>query len=237
MNPIQYNFDVTNIDPYVGGGAPLPAGWYLMSITEMECKPNSNAASGHNLALVYSVLDGESKGRKFFENLNLWHSGSTSAVEIAEKQLSSIGHAVGILAGADLTILANKPMLVELELTAQQPDTTNPNTGETVKGRGPQNRALQRKAATPENIALHLNGQPANSGAAPQFNQQAQAAAASQAPAFNPAAQSAAPIVAAQQAPAFTPAAPAPAQAPTSAPVNGAAPAPAGGPAVPPWQK
>lgn len=232
MNAIQYNFDVTNIDPYVGGSAPLPGGWYVMAITEMDVKENTGK-TGHNLQCVYSVLDGEQKGRKYFENLNLWHSGSSSAVEIAEKQLSSIGHAVGILTGTDLTQLANKPMLVEIELTETQADKIDPNTGNTIKGRGPQNRAIQRKSATAENVALYLNGRPANGAvpgaAAPQ--QAAQAAAATAAPAFNPAA-SAAPAAAAQQAPAFNPAAAAPA---ANAP--SAAPAPAAGGAVPPWQK
>lgn len=226
MQPIQYKFDVTNIDPYVGGGAPLPSGVYAMQITNMDCKANNNAESGHNLALEYTVIAGEFKGRKYFENLNLWHTGSSAAVEIAEKQLSSIGHAVGVLAGEDLTVLANKPMLVELELQEATPDKANPNTGETIKGRGPQNRVIKRDPYI---------AQSANSGAAPQFAQQPQAAAAAQAPAFNPATAAAgAPIQAAQQAPAFNPAA---AQAPANAPPAQAAAAPVNGAAVPPWQK
>lgn len=236
MNPIQYRFDVTNIDPYVGGGGePLPAGWYVMAITNMEVKANNKKdgqETGHNLFDEYTVRHGDLKGRKLFENLNLWHKLSTAAVEIAEKQLSSIGHAVGIVAGEDLTVLANKDMLVEVGLDAAKPDTQNPNTGEMEKGRAAQNRIIQRKPATPENIALHIEGQSLNSGAAPIFAQQAQAAAAQSAPAFNPAAsqaQSAAPIQAAQQAPAFTQQAQQ--AAPNAAPVNGS------GPAVPPWQK
>lgn len=237
---IQYQFDVSGIDPYVGGGGPLPSGWYVMSITAMECKANQDATTGHNLAMQYTVQDGELKGRKMFENLNLWHKISTAAVEIAEKQLSSIGHAVGVLAGNDLAVLAEKPMLVELELVPQQPEKVNPNTGETIKERGPQNRIVQRKPATPENYALHIAGKPANSGPAPQINVAQQAAAATQAPAFNPAA-SAPAQAAAQQAPAFAASAPAAAaaapanQAAPAAAVNGAA--PAGGAATPPWLK
>jgi hypothetical protein len=233
VNPIQYAFDVTNIDPYVGGNAPLPGGWYLVAITDMEVREN-NGKTGHNLSCENTVQDGELKGRKFFDNLNLWHGSSSQAIEIAQKQLSSIGHAVGVLSGNDLTLLANKPFLVELELTAQEPDKLNPNTGETVKGRGPQNRVIQRKPATPENIALHLNGKPSNSGPAPQFIQQSQAAQAASAPAFNQA-QSAL-SAPAQSAPPFNPAAQQ--QAATPAANQSQAQAVAnGGPAIPPWQK
>lgn len=231
MQGIAYKFDVTNIDPYVGGGgAPLPRGWYLMPITNMEVKENNKKETGHNLFLEYTVHVGELKGRKHFENLNLWHTASSAAVEIAEKQLSSIGHAVNVLAGEDLTLLANKPMLVELDLTEAEPDKVDPNTGNTIKGRGPQNRIIQRKPATEENYALYIEGQAANSGAAPQFTQQPQAAAAAAAPSFAPA-----------SAPTAAPAA----AAPAASPVPAASPAPAaaavanasGAPAAPPWQR
>jgi hypothetical protein len=213
LQPIQYAFDVSAIDPYVGGGAPLAAGQYLSQITNMQVRENNDKSTGHNLALEYTVVEGEFKGRKFFENLNLWHSGSSAAVEIANKQLSSIGHAVGILTGSDPTVLAFKTMLVELELTEAQADKINTTTGETVKGRGPQNRIIRRD---PPNVA----------GSAPVPG----AAAAGNAPAFNPAAQSQAPAQSAptggqQQA------------APIQQQMQQGAPAQQGAGAPPPWQK
>ena len=213
IQPIQYAFDVSAIDPYVGGGAPLPSGPYPAQITGMECRANNDKSTGHNLALEYTIIDGEFKGRKFFENLNLWHTGSSAAVEIANKQLSSIGHAVGILTGNDPTILALKPMIVELELTEAQPDKINTTTGENVKGRGPQNRIIRRDPYQAAQVAP-VPG----------------AAAAGNAPAFNPAAQAQAPAqpAATSQAPAFNPAA-------AAAPAQSAA--PAATPAAPPWQK
>lgn len=229
IQSIPMPFDMTNVDPYVGGGGTVPGGWYLAAISDMEVRENNNKESGHNLYNSYTVHEGEFKGRKVHENLNLWHKTSSGAVEIANKHLSSIAHAVGQIQGTDLNQLAQKVMLIEVELEADQPDSINPNTGETQKGRKGRNNILQRKAATPENIALHINGQPANSGAAPQFTQQAQAQQAASAPAFSPAAPvAAAAAPAAQAAPAF---------APAQAAAPAAAPAPAGGPAVPPWKK
>lgn len=225
MQSIQFHFDVTNVDVFVAGGEPLPNGTYPMDITNMELKANNDASSGHNLAIEWTVFEGEFKGRKHFENLNLWHTKSSAAVDIANKQLSSIGHAVGVLTGEDLTILANRHALVTVSLETSA-DRVNPNTGETIKGRQ-QNRTIR-----------HDPYSAAGSGAPINMQQQQQAAAAAQAPAFNPAAQQAAPAqapiqqaapmqaaapAAQQQAPAFT------AQQQPPAAVNGAAP--------PPWQR
>src|SRR4249920_3299146 len=106
MQAIQWDFDLSNIDPYVGA-AVYPAGEYPMAITNMECRQNNDAASGANLWLEYTIIDGEFKNRKYYENLNLWHETSEQAKEIAYKQLSSIGHAVGVVQGNDLTLMAN----------------------------------------------------------------------------------------------------------------------------------
>lgn len=218
LAPINYPFNVEGIDPYVGGAStPLPSGKYSMHISNMEVKANRDASTGHNLAIEYTVLDGEFKGRKFFENLNLWHTGSSAAVEIANKQLSSIGHAVGILSGNDPTALAFKPMHVELELTEAAPDKINENTGETVKGRGPQNRVVKREAYQAAQAVPNVPAAPAAAAQAPAF-----------APAAQPAQAAATAAAPAAQAPAFAPAA---AQAPAAA-------TPAGGaPVAPPWQK
>lgn len=227
MEAIAYKFDVTNIDPYVGGSAPLPGGWYAVAISEMKCKPNNDADSGHNLYVENTVAKGDLKGRKLFENLNLWHTKSSAAVEIANKQLSSIGHAVGVLSGEDLTMLANKIFLMEVELTAGTPDTINQNTGETIKGRGPQNRVIQRKRYTDDDYAALCTSVPVGqvAGAAASQPQQI-VAAANTAPSFNPGAQAQSTPSAAASAPAMN-----------GAPVAGAAATPgSAGSAVPPWQ-
>jgi hypothetical protein len=242
LAPIPYNYDMSAVDPFVGGGDPLPSGTYAAKITGMEVKQNRNTASGYNLALEYTVIEGEFKGRKFFGNLNLWFKNPSNAekeaqtIEIANRQLSSIAHAVNQITGSDLTQLAEKPMSVGLEYQDATPDKQDPNTGETIKGRRASNNVLRHDPYLP---------QAQNSGQAPIIAQQQQAAQAQAAPAFNPAAQApaqAAPAAqapaqaapafnpAAQQAPAFNPAAQ---QQAAPAAVNGAAPAGA----TPPWQK
>jgi hypothetical protein len=229
MQPIQFNFDVTNIDPFVAGSAPVPTGAYAAAIRNMQVKANGNAATGHNLALEFVITEGEFKGRKVYENLNLWHTGSTQAAEIAMKQLSSIGHAVGVLQGGDLTLLANKVMMIEVDYQDETPASVNPNTGAEIKARPARNNILRHD---PYDAGAAAATQPHVPAAQPVS--QPNAAAAAQAPAMQAAAQAApaaaaAPAPAAQAAPAFNPAT-------AAAPATQAA-APAGNGAVPPWQQ
>ena len=181
MQPIEMPFDLSKIDPYVGGAEPLPSGTYPMAIKEMEVVANNKAETGHNLKLIYEVIEGEFKGRKLYENLNLWHKTSSGAVEIAWKQLSSIGHAVGIVQGNDLTALANKPMMVEVMLEPGKEASMDAN-GNEIKARGPQNRVVRRDPYSAQSTAQAQPHIPASQPvSAPN------AAAAAQAPAFNPA--------------------------------------------------
>lgn len=212
MQAIAFDFNLEGIDPYIGGARVYDSGRYPMAISGMEVKENNDKSTGHNLRLEYTIIDGENKGGKFYENLNLWHLASDAAKEIAWKQLSSIGHAVGVISGNDLTMLANKPMWVELEKVPGKPGEINQNTGEKGRDRPESNRVVRREAygpaqAAPANVAAAQSAPPMAQPA------QAPAPAAQAQPAANPA----------QQAPAF-----AKAPAPAAAPAQGA---------VPPWQK
>lgn len=220
MNNIPFDFDVSGIDPFVAGGAPLPSGFYVLMATEMEVKENGGK-NGHNLAIVNTVQHGEFKGRKIFDNLNLWIQGNSAAEEIAYKQLSSYGHAVGVTSGKDLTELANKAYIAEVELVAATEDKQNPNTGETIKGRKESNRVLRRLPATEENFAQYIAAAPSTP----------QTQAAANAPVMN--APASAPTTAPASAPTFVP----PAQAQAPAPTPSAPPAATGTPgaSTPPW--
>lgn len=210
---IPFKFNVAGIDPFVAGGAPLPGGFYLLSVTEMECKEN-NGKNGHNLAMVNTVQHGDLKGRKLFDNFNLWIQNNSAAEEIAYKQLSSLGHAVGVVEGEDLGLLANKPFIAEVELVPEQAEKENPNTGEKIPGRKASNRILRRMPATEENFRQYIEGV----SAAPSTPVPGAAAAAS-APPMN-----------------STPASN-PAPTPSAAPAQSTAPVTGGAPATPPWLK
>src|SRR5690606_25634228 len=101
------NFDATKVEPRTAP-TPLPAGDYKVAIIASEMKQNAKK-NGSFLALEFSVLDGEQKGRKLFSNLNL-NNPNNQAVEIAKSELSAICRAVNVLTPNDSAELHNKPL-------------------------------------------------------------------------------------------------------------------------------
>lgn len=93
---------------------PIPAGWYSVVITDSEFKPTS-AGTGQYLKLRFDVIDGEHQGRVIFTNLNL-DNPNPKAVEIAQKDLAQICHAVGVMAPDDSTELHDKPLQAKVTI-------------------------------------------------------------------------------------------------------------------------
>jgi Protein of unknown function (DUF669) len=106
------NFDARTVEPSTGVGDPLPDGYYNVAISNSEMKPNSKG-DGHYLALTFKVLDGAHTGRPLYSNLNL-KNASQQAVEIAYRDLSAIGHAVGVLQIQDSHQLHGIPLKVKV---------------------------------------------------------------------------------------------------------------------------
>ena len=108
-------FDATQVSPE-SQFAPVPNGDYPVVITESEVKPTKDGA-GQHLQLTLEVIDGHYKGRKIWDRLNLWNKNST-AVEIAQRALSQICHAIGVLQVQDTVMLHNKPLVATLAVRA-----------------------------------------------------------------------------------------------------------------------
>lgn len=105
------NFDATQVQP-TSTFDPLPNGTYRMHVTESEVKPTRNG-SGQYLQLVWEVIDGDFKGRKVWDRLNIENANQT-AKEIALRSLSAICHAAGVLKLSHSTQLHHKPVMVKL---------------------------------------------------------------------------------------------------------------------------
>ena len=104
-------FDATTIAPDAGNtSAPIPAGTYLAMITASEMKA-TKAGDGQFLKLEFTVLDGEFKGRKVFENLNIYNTNA-QAQQIAQARLSAICHAVNVLKPMASEQLHNIPLKI-----------------------------------------------------------------------------------------------------------------------------
>lgn len=191
--PIQLNFDATQVEPQVPFEA-VPANDYTMALTGASVKETAKK-TGHYLALDFTILEGEYKGRHIFENLNLWNQNQ-QAVEIAWRQLSGLCHAANVLQVATVDQLFNIPVTakVGLEQDAQY-GPSNRIKGFSKAGGGAAPAWAGQAPAAPTTTSPG-NGQPPWAGGTPQ-----QAAPAAPAPAPQQPAQGggAAPPWAAQQ--------------------------------------
>lgn len=106
-------FNANEIDPK-SGFAPIPPGDYLVVITDSEMK-KTNDGEGEYLKLSFKVAHGEFEGRYIWLNLNLVNK-SAQAVEIAERELSAICHAVDVLEPEDSQELHGIVMLAKVKV-------------------------------------------------------------------------------------------------------------------------
>lgn len=118
MAQLNQPFDANHVNPNPVFET-LPEGEYLVMVADSEMKP-TNAKDGEYLNLTLEVLDGPYKGRIIFDRLNLVNK-NPKAVEIAQRQLSQICHAVGVLRVADSTELHNRPMVAKVGIEVGNP--------------------------------------------------------------------------------------------------------------------
>lgn len=111
----ELNFDSTVVEP-TGKFTPIPMDDYLAIITDSEMK-DTKKGDGKYLLLTYEVIEGEFKGRKIFETLNLINSNQT-AVEIAQRALSAVCRATGVLHPKDSSELHGKPLVISVGIRA-----------------------------------------------------------------------------------------------------------------------
>lgn len=125
----------------------LPEGDYVAIMTSAEKKPNSKG-TGSYLSCAYEVIDGQYKGRKVFDNMNLWNPNQT-AVDIARRELKKLCGALGFAQQpSDSAELLNKPFV--MSLTVYQ-DTYNGKTSE-------KNKIADYKPAVPGQAPAVMQG-------------------------------------------------------------------------------
>lgn len=130
-------FDATTVEPQ-GDYTPVPPGEYRVQITNSEFIANS-AKTGHMLKLELEIMDGDQAGRKLYDRLNL-DNPNAQAVEIAQRTLSAICHAVGKLSVQDSEELHMLPMVAVVKVD-------EPRTGKDGKQYGASNSIKTYKAA------------------------------------------------------------------------------------------
>lgn len=113
------NFNANEVEP-LAGFDPIPAGKYQAVITESEAKATKNG-SGTYLQFTFEIIDGEYKGRKIWERLNLANPNA-QAVAISRGRLSAICRAVGVMTPRDSIELHNLPLTISVRLRKNQSD-------------------------------------------------------------------------------------------------------------------
>lgn len=117
-------FNAENVEPNAPRD-PIPAGWYRAVIEASEEKP-TKAQTGSYLQLTIQIIEGDHAGRKVIDRLNLNNPNAT-AVEIAQRTLSSICRALGIMTPRDSQDLHDKPMMVKVKVKPASGDYSASN--------------------------------------------------------------------------------------------------------------
>lgn len=106
------NFDATQVAP-ADDFTPIPAGDYTAMIIDSGME-QTKTGRGSFLKLTLQIIDGPLSGRLLWDRLTLVHD-NTKTVEIAQRQLSAICHALGIMQVQDSAQLHGKPMLLRVK--------------------------------------------------------------------------------------------------------------------------
>ena len=113
MARLNEAFDATTVEP----NKPfelLPPGRYVVQIVNSEMRPTKDGM-GQLLWLELDILEGECAGRKLFDRLNLVNANPTT-VEIAQRTLSAICHAVGKMQVDDSEQLHLIPLIADVRV-------------------------------------------------------------------------------------------------------------------------
>jgi hypothetical protein len=113
----QFNFDASTVAPQASTG-PVPAGTYLTQIIESDVAP-LKSGKGSGLKLTFEIIDGQYKGRRIWENLNIQHENDETQ-RIAQAQLSALCHAVNVIKVQDTAALHHKPVNVRVVVREAQ---------------------------------------------------------------------------------------------------------------------
>lgn len=163
----QGRFDATQVDPSQNF-EPIPADDYLMCITASELAATRDG-SGQFIKFDLDVIDGQYKGRKVFDRLNI-RNKSQQAEEIAYRTLSAICHATGKMQVTDTVELHNTPMLVTVAQRKYKTDSGEERISNEVKGYKPaaaQTMQMPAQSTPPQTAQATRDAPPATASTPP----------------------------------------------------------------------
>ena len=160
MARFDTSFDATSVEPTTAQEL-LPAGKYRAQIVESEMRVTKNGM-GQFLWLMLDILEGEHKGRKIFDQLNLVNPNPTT-VEIAQRALSAICHATGKMHVSDSEELHLIPMTIQVKVRPPKNGYGESNAVAYL----PPDRAAAARAAKPASAAPATPAAPPKMASAP----------------------------------------------------------------------
>lgn len=110
-------FDASNVAPADSFDC-LPKGKYLCMAVASQIKPTKKG-DGEYLEITFEVIDGQGKGRKVWERLNI-RNANKKAEEISQRQLSALCRAVGVMNLQDTDQLHNIPVTLEIDVEQRE---------------------------------------------------------------------------------------------------------------------
>ena len=114
MAQLPSEFDTSQVPETEADYSALPAGDYICQATDSEMK-DTKAGNGQYLQITFEVLDGDHKGRKIWDRLNLVNPNQT-AVDIAQRQLASLARSCGVQKVADSSVLHGIPVTLKVKI-------------------------------------------------------------------------------------------------------------------------
>lgn len=143
-------FNAGAIDP-AKPRTTLPAGKYKCVITGSGEQP-TKAMTGTMLKLQMQVIEGPYQGQMVFDQLNI-NNPSQTAMEIAQRTLSAICRATGVMMPQDSSDLHNKPLMVTVRVeSSQQYGDQNKVSGYEPCDKGSAPVAAAAAAPAPSNV-------------------------------------------------------------------------------------
>jgi len=117
--------DLDTIPPATGSFELLEPGDYRLEASEISDETVTKDGNGAYVTIKYTVVEGDRQGAQIFANYNIKNK-SEKAQEIAWRELSALGHAIGVLAGHSDDLLY-KPFTAKVGIEKGKPkgDGTN----------------------------------------------------------------------------------------------------------------
>jgi hypothetical protein len=126
-------FDASKVEPNEPASA-IPKGEYQVIIVESAQKPTSKG-DGSLLNMVLQIVEGQFKGRKLYDRLNLWNKNE-QATKIAQGTLSAICRAVNVLTPHTSEQLHNRTLTAVVDVSEYQGKLRNEVKGYKPKQTG-----------------------------------------------------------------------------------------------------